>query len=166
MSIISEMLQQRSCQANVHGKHGQLKCFQKRQNKCKCHVRLEGADLLSLYNRNLKSLFYNTGLNFWKHWHLCFKSKLFYWARSAKTCDAGQNDIVFWIWCWCKSLENCINMKFFIFFIHSRSWQTFFCLHNIYTCGMPRPISTCECLNTYYWILDYNAKSLSWIMSM
>ena len=80
------MLQQRSCQANLHGKHGQLKYFQKRQNKFKCHVMLEGWDLLSLYNRNLKSLFYNTGFNFWKHWHLCFKPKLFYWARSAKTC--------------------------------------------------------------------------------
>ena len=40
-----EKLQQRPCQAktgigqaNVHGKPGQLKCFQKRQNKCKCHV--------------------------------------------------------------------------------------------------------------------------------
>ena len=48
----------------LSGKPGQLKCFQKRQNKCKCHVRLEGADLLSLYNRNLKSLFFNTGFNF------------------------------------------------------------------------------------------------------
>ena len=146
MSIISEMLQQRSCQANLHGKHGQLKYFQKRQNKCKCHVRLEGADPLSLYNRNFKNLFYNTGFKFWKHWHLCFKPKLFYWARSVK--HAGQNNIVFWIWCCCKSWNQDQCEIFHIFVFIPGPGKHFLCLHNIYTSGMPRPTSTCEYLTT------------------
>ena len=93
MLIISEILEQRPCQANVHGKHGQLKCFQKRQNKCKCHVRLEGADLLSLYNKNLKSLFYNTGFNFRKTDIYVSNQNLFIGPDLPK--HAGQNDIVF-----------------------------------------------------------------------
>ena len=165
MLIISEMLQQRSCQANVHGKHGQLKCFQKRQNKCKCHVRLEGADLLSLYNRNLKSLFiqvltfentdiYVSNQNFFigpdlpKHVMLAKMTLFSEYDAAVKVLKSGS------IW----------NFSYF-FFIPGPA-KHFLCLHYIYTCGMPRPTSTCECLNTYYWILDYNAKSLSWIMSM
>ena len=124
MSIISEMLQQRSCQANLHGKHGQLKYFQKRQNKCKCHVRLEGADLLSLYNRNLKSLFYSTGLTFENTDIYVSNQNFFYWARSAKNMLAKATLFSEYDGC-CKSLEIRINMKFFILFFHPWSWQTF-----------------------------------------
>ena len=63
-NVTTKVLSDKSRQICM-GNLGKPNAFRKSKTiACKCHVGFKGADLLSLYNRNLKSLFFNTGFNF------------------------------------------------------------------------------------------------------
>ena len=119
MSTISEMLQQRSCQAKT-GKCAwetwATERFQKRQNNCKCHVRLEGADLLSLY------------------------TKIFYWGQIcqnmlAKTKLLSEYD---------ASVQVLKSGQYESYpFFHSWSWKTFSLCTSLHVAcrDLPQPVN-------------------------